>query len=378
MDPVHVPTKKLRSWFGERSVAILCLLGCRTASIPPQAAAQEPRCGLPEHAERSGISVSRWPYGDGCEVELKGPQDDLRPLIPLLAQVFDDATGRRVLHIKLKRLGSIAGLEALPPLDELSIHGAHLADLSVFAHDGQPVRSVAGLKSLILEDLSISDMKPLGGLTGLEQLEISDCPGLIDIRPLGRLTRLRELSLYNTGVFDIRPIAALKKLEKLHVLSWPRREELVSLQPLSDLHGLLEFSYTGGISTDLGALGGMTKLNDLHLRIEQDLGPIPELPRLTTLMLESRTLDNIDALRRAPRLASLELWIERPIRLGVLADVPTLRELLVIAGGQNDLVADLMHDEAAGLSRRRPEVRVVGPMNTLSRPSSSVSSRTDL
>jgi internalin A len=341
------------------------LLGCRATSPPPSSAAQAssvaPRCVLPEHAERSGVSASRWPYGDGCEVELKGPQEDLRSLIPIVARIFDGSTGRRVLHIKLKRLRSLAGLEVLPPLDELSIHDARLADLAVFTHDGQPVPSVAGLKSLILAGLSISDVRPLGGLTGLEQLSIRNCTALTDIRPLGGLTRLRELSLYNTGVFDIRPIGVLKKLQKFHVLSWSPREDLLSLQPLGGLHELLEFSYTGGISTDLAALGGMTKLNDLHLRIEQDLGPIPELPRLTTLMLESRTLDNIDALRRAPRLASLELWIERPVRLAVLADVPTLRELLVIAGGQNDLVADLMHDEAAGLSRRRPDLRVVGP-----------------
>lgn len=365
VDSIHVPTRRLISWFGSRSLAILCLLGCRTTSIPPRAAAQEssvaPHCGLPEHAERSGISASPWPYGDGCEIELKGPQDDLRPLIPLLAQVFDDSTGRRVLHIKLKGLRSIAGLEALPPLDELSIHGARLADLTVFAPDGRPVRSVAGLKSLILENLSISDLKPLGGLTDLEQLEISDCPTVTDIRPLGRLTRLRELWLFNTGVFDIRPIAALKKLEELIVLSWPRREELVSLQPLGDLHGLLKFTYTAGISTDLAALGELTKLNELHLRIEQDLGPIPELPRLTKLTLESRTLDNIDALRRAPRLASLTLWIERPIRLRVLADLPTLRDLLVLEFGQNDFLADMMQDEAALLRRLRPDLRVFGP-----------------
>lgn len=309
---------------------------------------------LPENAEAAGIGMFRWPGGEGCQVSLRGNQEDLASLVPIVADILTGAAGEHVLYIKMPRLRSLAGIEGLPRLDGLEIHHTPLVDLNALAQGGRAVPTVATLSWFTLTHTPVVDLLPLESITTLESLDLSRNHDLRDVRPLRHMSRVRWLSLHDTAVIDLSPLAGLTALKHLGVSTWNDDGDASwSLRPLAGLRRLTSLQVYDRECTDLEGLRPLSALTELMIRVGDDLGPIPALPNLKDLWLASASLDSIEALSRAPRLESLNLNLDRPVGLAPLAKIPTLVRVNVLAWEAREHV----DAEMEALYRLRPDLR---------------------
>lgn len=343
--------------------AILC--GCRPATEQPRSveASEVPRpaslpCELDAFPVALGVTAYRWPDGGACQVLLTGDQDTLAPLMPLVAGALEGFAGRRHLSIVMPNLRSLAGIERLPPLDALEIRDTPLVDLSPLTQGDRAAPSVARLAALMVLDTRIVDVAGLRALTTLERLGLSRNRDLRDLRDLRGLTRLRWLALNSTAVADLSPLAGLTLLARLTVSRWQDKAGRLSLRPIAGLRQLEHLAVHDWESTDLASLRGLDVLASLELRIGDELGPIPDLPRLSDLNLSSESLTSVEPLRRAPRLESLILDVPVPTPLTPLAGISTLRRLNVIRHVTRD---DKAEAQLAALHELRPELRARPP-----------------
>lgn len=118
------------------------------------------------------------------ELSVSGlPHGDLRALAKL-------RNLRRLRVANTRRLESLAGIDTLPQLQQLS-----LIDLPC-------LRSLAGVEGL--------------GQT-LERLDVDSCRRIDDVEPLAAVTALRRLSLASCGqVASLRPLLGLARLEQFY------------------------------------------------------------------------------------------------------------------------------------------------------------------
>lgn len=81
---------------------------------------------------------------------------------------------------------------------------------------------------------SISDLKPLSGLTNLTFLNLSG-NRIEDLRPLSGLTKLRKIELEDNQISDLNPLAGLKNTEELNL--WGNKiSDFSMVSHVSNLH----------------------------------------------------------------------------------------------------------------------------------------------
>jgi Leucine-rich repeat (LRR) protein len=289
---------------------------------------------------------------DYREVILTNAEESLAPFVPFVVESFSGFTGEKHLVIRMENLRSVAGIENMPPLDELRIHRTQVVDVDPLTRGERPAPAVMALQRLKLTDSRIVDISGLRTLLALERVDLSGNPDLRDVSALGRMKRLYSLSLMGTDLPDLAALAGLTGLTSLSV-SWQRRSAApLSLRPLASLRHLGSLLIGGREGADLAALRTLVVLEDLDIDIGDDLGAIPDLPRLRELNIDSEKLTSVAPLRRARRLEILSLGVEQPVRLTPLADIPTLRRLYVASGSW----ADFLEAERAALNNIRPDL----------------------
>ncbi len=121
----------------------------------------------------------------------------------------------------------------------------------------EPLTLFVGLKSLRLDNTSVTDIVPLTGLKHLTVLSVTNGP-LRDIGPLAQMKQLRVLSLENTSVEDLTPLQGLHRLEKLNISG----TRVKNLKPLSGLVYLRELVMN---NTRVGTLKYIMPLSRLTL-----------------------------------------------------------------------------------------------------------------
>jgi hypothetical protein len=98
------------------------------------------------------------------------------------------------------------------------------------------------LRSLTVKWGDYSDLSPLTGMVGLQQLALRGASGVHDLTPISVLTRLETLAV--EGFRDIRDLSPLRKLQHLTSLElggdWmtPRNAHVGSIDVLRKLPGL--------------------------------------------------------------------------------------------------------------------------------------------
>jgi Leucine-rich repeat (LRR) protein len=111
----------------------------------------------------------------------------------------------------------ISPLSSLVNLTSLGLQGS---DADIIQHT--PWARLTGLCKLDLHGSRVGDLRPLGVLTGLKSLELSQTRELRDIGPLSGLTGLQELVLTGSkNVRDLRPILQLHGLMRGGLLKKP-------------------------------------------------------------------------------------------------------------------------------------------------------------
>lgn len=101
----------------------------------------------------------------------------------------------------------------------------------------EPLRQMAFLKKLVVNNNQIQDLTPLNDKDFLEVLSVSGNP-IDNLNPLSNLTLLKSINIENTAVSDLTPIASLTNVKMLNIGG----TSVKNLKPISDFMALEDLS----------------------------------------------------------------------------------------------------------------------------------------
>jgi len=115
----------------------------------------------------------------------------------------------------------------------------------------------------------------------------------------------RKLSLENLGITDISPLAGMTQLSSLIISG----NDISDITPLRGLTSLCVLNLSGNNIADLSPLRKLTNLTWLFLSDNNisDLSPLAALTRLTNLDLRNNRISNVMALGSLVKLSNLRL-----------------------------------------------------------------------
>ncbi|GLE00168.1 hypothetical protein PINS_up008895 [Pythium insidiosum] len=225
----------------------------------------------------------------------------------------------------------IRGIDALVALEELSLQGTNVVDLS-------PLTDLRKLRKIDISSTPVNDISVLGGLhDSLQSLDLTYTRQLRDYEPLGQLTGLLRLVLNRNSILSLQSVTRIAKsiewLEiadaNVHCVEESDREAL--LEALTNIQ-VLDLSWTRFISR-LDSLRGLRKLRILRLSGEKfrDLAPLLELSQLEELAVKQDIDVDLSVIRAMHNLRELYLFGFRPHTASVdyMSTLPHLKVLSV-------------------------------------------------
>jgi Leucine-rich repeat (LRR) protein/predicted DNA-binding WGR domain protein len=178
----------------------------------------------------------------------------------------------RDLNLKtLEPLGMLKDLEKINISQQIEI-----SDIS-------PLGGLTGLSSVSIKNMEVSDISPLEQLTHLLQLELNDMP-VKDLSPLKNLLKLKDLNISKTSVSDLSPLKDLSKLEKIDFSD----TKVESLETLTGHKKLRSINCSNTPVTDLGPLKSFKKLDSVKFSQTKigDLSPLYETEEIHSLFCQ--------------------------------------------------------------------------------------------
>ncbi len=223
----------------------------------------------------------------------------------------------------------IRNLEALrffPHLEEVSVEGAELPDLSLLA-------GLSGLRTLTLTETGLlggyitTDLRPLAGLP-IEKLNLSLRQPWLDFSVLTTLPQLRELTL-RVNLIALENVPALPSVETAIL-----EADFHCNTPVRSFRALPEMPRVQRLVVkSVASLEGVERLTELrNLDLAgtfSDLRPLAKLPAVTFLRLEGELFSEVAPLARMPALRELLFVRQVPFDLSPLAESASLREVRV-------------------------------------------------
>ena len=170
-------------------------------------------------------------------------------------------------------------------------------DLTCLFLEDQAITSLetmppCGIRELILHHCAVTDLKGIGSLSMLRELDVTDCP----LRRLGNLDlclELRHLSLIDCNVTDLSVVKPLTKLVEVSFsgCSLEGMETVFGLSSLTDV-ALYDCDLRGGFFYDFDAESRIVNLllSDCELNSTRNLEDFKGLTTLT-LVRTGETLD---------------------------------------------------------------------------------------
>ena len=133
-----------------------------------------------------------------------------------------------------------------------------VVDPSNVVYSLEPLREMAFLKKLIINNNQIQDLTPLSDKEFLEVLSVSGNP-VDNIVPLANSYSLKNLNIENTPVSDLTPIAYLKKIKVLNIGGTSVR----NLKPLAEFNALEDLSIVNTYIKNITPLENLASLKHL-------------------------------------------------------------------------------------------------------------------
>ena len=150
---------------------------------------------------------------------------------------------------------------AAPAVPDANLRAGIAATLGLAAGADVTTDALAALRSLIVEDVGVADLKGLELAAGLRTLDLSG-NAVSDLGPLARLATLERLDLSgNVLLADLAPLAGLQGLERLDLAG----NAVSDLAPLAGLTRLAVLDVTGNMVRDVGPLAGLAGLAELDI-----------------------------------------------------------------------------------------------------------------
>ena len=188
----------------------------------------------------------------------------------------------------------------------------------ILAGEAAPESWVPWVIDLDFVGTSLSDLRPLRGLTALRRLRLGNRLDDVETLVVGPGDDVKDLPIFRLGkknwnrnfappaaITDLTALGGLTSLEFLDLAGTP----VADLTPLASLKELRYLDLTGTQVTDLSALASLTALNVLHLRGTQvrDAMPLFSLSALQYLDLNGTQIDDLSPLRNLAALQYLYL-----------------------------------------------------------------------
>ena len=204
------------------------------------------------------------------------------------------------LNAPNRGITDLTGLEHARNLRELNLSGEYIAG------EGN------------VNSNAISDFSPIGRLTQLTFLNLSDC-GISYVSALANLTQLSSLELRSNTISDVSALAALTQLNVLRLSG----NIISDISALANLTQLTYLSLGDNTISDVSALAELKKLTYLNLWYNtiSDVSALAELKKLNVLRLSGNIISDISPLANLTQLTSLEL------RSNTISDIAPLVKL---------------------------------------------------
>lgn len=237
-----------------------------------------------------------------------------------------DASAIGELH-RLKTLSMRGGASqinfaGLSSLERLSI----LADVPEFGN----LATCRSLQFLSLTDCGLQDLRPLSGLSGLTDFELSEAP-LRSLTGVAGMRGLKRISLLQLPLEQIDELSAAPLLQEVALGFLPRLKSVAGLTGLPQLTTVIIYSCRNIKDLDgLGRIAGLTTLEVMNVPVSS-VEFIGRLTNLRTLRLESTgSIPSLSFLRGLNRLETFFPANNTKIvdgDLSILLELPALKEV---------------------------------------------------
>jgi len=201
----------------------------------------------------------------------------------------------RSLTIENKTISDLSQLAELSRLETLNFIGCRFEDTKLLT----AVAALPNLTSLTLSDCGLSTVADLAGASKLEYLDLSSNGGLRDLSVLSNMATLKEIYLQHNAVTSVEQLAVLTNLQKLDV-------SYNAITSLSDIAGCMKLTWLNADGNQIADTSGITSLplleklslNYNKLTSIQSLGSCAELKELSFNNNEVRDLSPLSSLAK--------------------------------------------------------------------------------
>jgi len=207
-------------------------------------------------------------------------------------EIYDiELTGITSLDLQWQSISNLTGMESVLDLTYLNLHGNSVSDVG-------PLAGLIGLQDLRLgydagAGNSVSNLTPLAGLTNMTELWLHDID-VADLSPLTGMGKVWNLQLAGNSICDVEPLGVMTNLIMLHLGD----NQITNAAPLGSLTRLGGLGLIGNSITNIDFLTNLTGMTTLMLGDNQivDIDPLAGLTNLIELGLENNPVTNISAL----------------------------------------------------------------------------------
>lgn len=181
------------------------------------------------------------------------------------------------------------------------------------------------LQTLVMENISISNLQMLSSLTQLQKLTIRGCAlSGADLAVIGTLPNLEHLVLSDCSLSNIEPLSNLPRLVTLDL----SKNAIRDVTALSFMASLTALDLSNNALTNLSPLSNLTSLQELNVSYNSltSIAPLVTCTSLTKLNASSNQLDHLTAF---PDTALKQLNVSNNLLtdVSVLAGFTSLTEL---------------------------------------------------
>jgi Leucine-rich repeat (LRR) protein len=260
----------------------------------------------------------------------------------------------KILSCPDTRISDLRPLQALLNLEKLDISGT-LADTL----DG--LNSLTHLQVLQIDRTKVGDLRPVTGCRSLRFIYCDntkvgkvDIDSFLDSNPECLIIYQTSLlkswwgslpATWKTAFRAHTQIDEPPTREQLHTLAGLQsidvagNRDISSLEPLTTLHRLEEFSIANGTLQDISPLQTLVRLKKLNLSGNpvSDLTPLSHLPDLSDLDISNTAISKLDAVKTIESLERLNCSGTQIKKLDPVAYLGSLRKLECFNTGINNL-----------------------------------------
>ncbi|ELQ0053487.1 leucine-rich repeat domain-containing protein [Listeria monocytogenes] len=236
---------------------------------------------------------------------------------------------------KVEKGRNIASIEGVQYLNNLRV--LRLTGMDNSISDLRPLSGLTNLTILAMGNNQVNDLTPLSGLTNLKELSMNQNQ-INDINALSGLTSLVSMDLSENQITDISALSNLTNLQVLHMLL----NEISDISPLSSLKNLTSLDLTGNQISDISSVSSLTNLVRLHLQGNQikDVSSLSSLTDLELLDVINNHISDISSLKSLKNL--IYLWAESQT---IVNRPVNYQENLVLLNNNRDITGELVSPE---------------------------------